>query len=67
NRKFVLSALMAVLLFFVTFSFPMGAYSQNAYASYPASEEDGLKFLATNVVLDNKTAYMGAATIAIAM
>jgi len=61
NKKSVVATLIAVLLCFITLSFPLGAYSQEAYTGCPASEEDGLKFLATNVALDNKTAYMRAA------
>ena len=53
NKKIVPSFLMVGVLF-LTLSFPIVAYSIDAYSSFPESEEAGLKFLATSVPLDEK-------------
>lgn len=46
---------MAVIVLFLTLSFPVVAYSIDAYTSFPISEEAGLKFLANYAPLDTKT------------
>ena len=61
NKKSVIAAPIAVLLFLATFSFPLGAYGQEAYTGCPASEENGLEFLSANVSLNEKTISMGGA------
>lgn len=45
---------VAVILLFLTLSFPMISYSIDAYTSFPVSEEAGLKFLANHTPLDKK-------------
>lgn len=61
NKKPLIATIMALLLCFITFSFPLGAYSQEAYTGCPASEESGLEFLAANVLLNEKSISMGGA------
>ena len=53
-KRFIGVAMVVVLLF-LTLSFPVVAYSIDAYTSFPISEEAGLKFLADHVPLDTKT------------
>ena len=53
-KRFIILAMIVVILF-LTLSFPVVAYSIDAYTSFPISEEAGLKFLADYVPLDEKT------------
>jgi len=54
DRRTVASFLMAGALF-LTLSFPIVAYSIDAYSSYPSSEEAGLSFLAAEGDLEGRT------------
>jgi len=54
DRRTAASFLMAGVLF-LTLSFPIVAYSIDAYSSYPRSEEAGLNFLTAEVTLEGKT------------
>jgi len=53
-KKFI-NPVVSVLIFFLTLSFPVVAYSIEAYASFPASEQAGLEFLAQDVLFEKKT------------
>ena len=53
-RRFIVLAMIVIILF-LTLSFPVVAYSIDAYTSFPISEEAGLKFLADYMPLDKKT------------
>ncbi len=57
NKKFIHSTVTAYLLF-LTLSFPIVAYSIDAYSSFPKSEKAGLKFLVANIPLNEKTVAM---------
>ena len=57
NKKIIHSTVTAWLLF-LTLSFPIVAYSIDAYSSFPKSEKDGLKFLVANIPLNEKTVAM---------
>ena len=54
NRRIISSAVTVGVLF-LTLSFHIVAYSIDAYSSFPESEEAGLKFLAADIPLDEKT------------
>jgi hypothetical protein len=53
-KRFIGLAMIVVVLF-LTLSFPVVAYSIDAYTSFPISEEAGLKFLADCAPLNTKT------------
>ncbi|MFC1904406.1 hypothetical protein ACFLXT_01370 [Chloroflexota bacterium] len=53
-KRFICPAMIVIILF-LTLSFPVVAYSIDAYTSFPISEEAGLKFLANYAPLDTKT------------
>ena len=53
-KKFI-SPVVLVLIFFLTLSFPVVAYSIEAYTNFPASEQAGLKFLGNDVLLKPET------------
>ena len=53
-KRFI-GAAMVIIILFLTLSFPLVNYSIDAYASFPISEEAGLKFLANYAPLDTKT------------
>jgi hypothetical protein len=57
NKKIIHSTVTAYLLF-LALSFPIVAYSIDAYSSFPKSEKDGLKFLVANIPLNEKTVAM---------
>jgi len=54
NSKFRRSFIAAGILF-LTLSFPVVAYSIDAYSSFPKSEAAGLEFLAKDTSLEGKT------------
>jgi hypothetical protein len=47
------------LIIFLFFSFPVLSYSKEAYNSFTPSADSGLRFLTSNVELNNKTISMG--------
>ena len=51
TRK-LFSYLLVVIVLFLSLSFPVVAYSIDAYSSFPVSEESALKFMAAYVPLD---------------
>jgi len=53
-KKFI-KPVVSVLILFLTLSFPVVAYSIEAYTNYPASEQAGLEFLAHDVLIEKKT------------
>jgi hypothetical protein len=53
-KRFINPAMIVIVLF-LTLSFPVVAYSIDAYTSFPTSEEAGLKFLASYAPLDTET------------
>jgi len=53
-KKFMLPVVL-MLIFFLTLSFPVVAYSIEAYTNFPASEKSGLEFLAHDVLSEQKT------------
>ena len=59
--KKLLKPPVLMLVLFLTLSFPVVAYSIDAYTSFPESEEAGLKFLAMDIPLDKKTIAMNSA------
>lgn len=61
NKKIIHSMVTAWLLF-LTLSFPIVAYSIDAYSSFPKSEKAGLKFITANIPLDEKTVAMTMAS-----
>ena len=54
SRKITLS-LSAVMVLFLTLTYPVVAYSIDAYSNFPVSEKEGIKFLAENVPLNGKS------------
>lgn len=59
-RKRIVHSVVMVGLLFLTLSFPIVAYSADAYVSFPMSEEAGLEFLATEVPFAEKTVAISA-------
>jgi hypothetical protein len=53
-KKFVLPVVLALTVF-LTLSFPVVAYSVEAYTNFPASEQAGLEFLANDVLSEKRT------------
>ncbi|MDY6917845.1 MAG: hypothetical protein SVP26_07885, partial [Chloroflexota bacterium] len=56
--KVLSNVLILILVVFLTLSFPAMAYKSEASLSIPVSEEEGVRFLAENVALDEKTLAM---------
>jgi hypothetical protein len=54
-KKKIAPYLLTVMALLSTLTYPVIAYSIDAYSSPPASEEQGLKFLAADVSLEGKT------------
>jgi len=61
-RRRIIHSLLIVTALFLTLSFPVIAYSIDAYTSIPESEEAGLEFLASNFSLYGKTLAMSSAS-----
>jgi len=57
NRRTIQSVAMVGILF-LTLSFPIVAYSIDAYSSFPASEEAGLEFVTTDIPFAERTVAM---------
>jgi hypothetical protein len=62
TNKRILPPLLVVGVLFLTLSFPIVAYSIDAYSSLPESEEVGLQFIARHIPLEGKTIVMSGAT-----
>jgi hypothetical protein len=56
--KRVFPSFLIVSLLFLTLSFPIVAYSIDAYSSLPESEKVGLQFIARHIPLEGKTTTM---------
>ncbi len=54
NCRKIVAGGMTLILLFLTLSFPLVAYSIDAYSSFPASEKAGLEFVSDNISLSDK-------------
>ena len=54
-NRVTLRPFLVIGVLFLTLSFPVVAYSIDAYSSFPESEEDGLRFLVAEGSLEGKT------------